>query len=329
MTKFNLGIVLLVFSGVLFLAGVSPLSVSFFNQTPPGETAEVFAPGIVNTGKWTRDVAISPDGKEFYFGMGGETYRTAKIYVSREVDGAWSEPVVASFSSDPDWTFSEPAISPDGKQFFFASNRAAEGEEPPGIGRLWVMNRSGEDWGEPMLLPPVINNGSAQYFPSLTTEGTLYFTRRFPSGQEKIVRSRLINGEYGPVEILPDEVNGGRTHYNAFVAPDESYIIVPTEGRSDSMGGTDYFISFRNADDSWAGPINMGAGVNTRAGDEWSPYVSPDEKYFFFMRSRSNAVSVLRNMVGEGQENSISDNTNNRLALIWWMDAEFIESLRP
>ena len=59
-------------------------------------------------------------------------------------------------------------------------------------------------------------------------------------------------------EKLPPQVNSGRSQFNAFVAPDESYLIVPIEGRSDSIGGCDYYVVFRNPDDRWSEPINLG-----------------------------------------------------------------------
>ena len=34
----------------------------YLGQTPPGATGEVFAPGVVSTGMYTRDIAITPDG---------------------------------------------------------------------------------------------------------------------------------------------------------------------------------------------------------------------------------------------------------------------------
>ena len=43
------------------------LSGPYLGQTPPGEAAELFAPGIVTTGIFTRDVAMTPDGKQFFF----------------------------------------------------------------------------------------------------------------------------------------------------------------------------------------------------------------------------------------------------------------------
>ncbi len=58
-----------------------------------GDIPELFAPGIVSTGMYTRDVAMTPAGDEIYFGVlvGG----LAVIMETKLVDGRWTEPEVA------------------------------------------------------------------------------------------------------------------------------------------------------------------------------------------------------------------------------------------
>ena len=69
---------------------------------------------------------------------------------------------------------------------------------------------------------------------------------------------------------------------------------------------------------------------NSASPHEYSPYVTPDGRYFFFMASRSRfaegfpatplAYSEIREMHGEPR---------NGLPDIYWIDAGFIEELRP
>ncbi len=111
------------------------------------------------------------------------------------------------------------------------------------------------------------------------------------------------------MERLGDVVNSTNDQYNAFIAPDESYIIVPNGRRSDGFGGTDYYISFRDEDDTWVGPFNLGSEVNSPFGKEWSAYVSPDGAYLFFMSDRG------------------SDNSGR--SRIFWVDAAFLNEMNP
>ena len=51
---------------------------------------EIFAPGIVNTGLYTRDLAISKDGNEIYFCVADADF--AAIFVTKCIDNHWTEP---------------------------------------------------------------------------------------------------------------------------------------------------------------------------------------------------------------------------------------------
>ena len=241
---------------------------------------------------------------------------------------------MAPFSTNPDYLNLEPHISPDGQHFYFLSTRPPAGKELADDERgawanqdIWVMDRTGNGWGEPYNLGAPVNTDSAEFFPSVTTEGTMYFTRT-PEGTREsyIYRSRPLNGAYAEPERLGPEVNSTTSQYNAFIAPDESYIIFSTGLRDDCLGGDDYFITFRDENDNWTGPINMGERVNSRRGGEFSPYVSPDGRYLFFMAARLRdfpdvlTADFLRDLY-DGPQNGSAD--------IYWIDAGFIEGLRP
>lgn len=310
--------------------GFPELTGPYLGQEPPGVKAKLFAPGIVSTGMYTRDVAMTPDGKEIYYCvfLGGFNY-CAILYTKLE-NGRWTAPQVAPFSGQ--YRDFEPCISPDGKKFFFVSMRPKRnGEEPTDDEDIWVAERNENGWGEPYNLGPPINTEAGEYFPSVTRDGTIYFTRSDRQTRtNEILRSRLVNGHYAEPEKLGPEVNSGASRYNAFVAPDESYLIVPVFGREDSLGGTDYYVVFRNEDDTWTGPINLGSKVNTSENAEWSPYVSPDGKYFFFMSSRSRfAKSYSEARLTYNDIKRFYNEPMNGNANIYWIDARIIEDLRP
>jgi len=154
----------------------------YLGQKPPGLEPEIFAPGIISTGLATRDIAMTPDGNELYFAatLGGRSM----IMETRQQDGVWTEPSVAPFSGR--YLDIEPAISPDGQRFFFLSTRPQAGqEEKPGwvYQDIWVMDREGDVWGEPYNLGPPINSDAPEYFPSVTNDGTIYFTRE---GEDRV-----------------------------------------------------------------------------------------------------------------------------------------------
>ena len=313
-------------SCLLSLFAASAAAAPYLDQPPPGNEPALFAPGIVSDGLPNRDMAITPDGKEIYWSSNLRDFGISVILVSREVDGAWTEPEVAPFSRDPAMVYYEPHVAPDGERFFFVAQKA--GQEANDI---WVMDREGKSWGEARRMDAPINSDGKEYYPSLTRDGTMYLTREDGEpGTEAIYRSRLVNGKYSEPERLPEQVNSGRSRFNAFVDPDERFIVVPVLGGADSAGAIDYYVVFRNAADEWSQPVNLGSKINTPGHREWTPYVSPDGKYFFFMSTRAPAAPeapqdgysrAYLEQVHAGAENGNSD--------IYWIDASVIWELKP
>lgn len=299
-------------------------------QKPPGAKPEIFAPGVINFGLFTRDVAMTRDGKEFYFRVSLRNGCTV-ILETHTIKGNWTEPEITPFSSDPRWRSSEPCISPDGKQFFFTSNRPQDPDsQEPGPCGIWVMDRIKGGWGEPRRLSDSINGLDGTYFPSVTQDGTLYFCRGGYDGSGAIWRAHRGINDYLAPEKLPSQVNAGTRRYNAFVAPDESYVILSLFGREDSQGGWDYYIVYRHPDDTWCEPVNLGPSINSTANLETSAFLSRDGKYLFFSSDRVNndlfrpkeklTVNKLKALAGR-------PGTNGDVA-IYWVDAKIIKVLQ-
>ena len=68
------------------------LSGPYLGQYLPDTIPQLFAPGVVSTGMFTRDMAISPDGKEIYFCVSIGSYTFSTILCSKEVNGEWLPP---------------------------------------------------------------------------------------------------------------------------------------------------------------------------------------------------------------------------------------------
>jgi len=313
-------------------AGFPDLTGPCLGQKPPGDVPELFAPGVVNTGMYTRDIAISPTGDEIYFCVTLPGFNFATILYTRVLGDRWTPPEVVPYMDDPRYFYFEPHISADGRKLFFLSNQpdSAAGDTTGGDEDIWVMERTGDTWQKPHNLGAPVNTDSSEFYPSLTRNGTLYFTRQIKNGRDSwIYRSRRVNGIYAKPERLGPRVNSGTSQYNAFIDPDERFIIVPTNGRSDTFGSIDYYIVFRNPDDTWTGPVNLGSRINSRRGQEHSAYVSPDGKYFFFMSVRtplddeSYRVKTTYALLKTLYMNPGNGNSN-----MYWMRAGFIEDLR-
>ncbi len=316
--------------------GVYPeLHGPYLGQAPPTATEPaLFAPGVVSTGFYERDLAVTSDGTEIFYGLVFGKHVT--IMHTRLVNGAWTEPEIAPFARDLSCFYFEPSLAPDGNRLYFLCTRAPAGQEPKrgwAYQNIWAVDRAADSsWGEPYMVGPPVSTDDEEYFPSVTRDGTIYFTRQLPGNEEgNIYRARLVSGAYAEAEMLPDEINGTGSVYNACISPDESFLVACGGGRDDSItkGLPHYYVFFRNPDDTWSEGVNLGEKINFPGAQALSPAVSPDGKYFFFATTKAEDIDA--NAPGALTARGIREyygKPGNGLADIYWIDAAYIRSLR-
>ena len=129
--------------------------------------------GMVNVSPNGRSIAYSkknPDGLG-WFGdpqVGGFQL----LIASRTASGEWSESRPFPFV-EKGYVFAHPTWSPDGTKMYFASNIPSP--ESQGGMDLWVSERNGTFWEEPLNLGPEVNSPGDDVFPALDQNGRLYF----------------------------------------------------------------------------------------------------------------------------------------------------------
>jgi len=299
----------------------------YLGEIPPDSVPKVFADGFISTSLYTRDFAMMPDGKEIYYCISAMGYNLI-YYTKQQPDESWTEPKPATFITDYRYMYYEPCITADGQKMFFLSDCPKEGGKESDED-IWCVDRLGDSWSEPYNIGSPVNTEGNEFYPSVTNNGTLYFTRQAVGNPDRFIyRSKLVNGSYAEPEKLPAQVNCGTTRFNAYIAPDESYIIVPADGMPDSYGGIDYYVCFRNADDTWTEPVNMGKHMNTALSREFSTTLSRDGKYLFFMTERQLKNKSLPGDLALNKMLNRTRETLNGSSNIFWVDASFIKKLK-
>jgi hypothetical protein len=241
---------------------------------------EMIGEGVISTPDDEFGGDLAPDGKTLYFDKTVPAHYLYVLCVSRLVNGKWSKPEVLPFSGL--YRDSDPVLSPDGETMYFASDRPAT----PKAGderrfQIWQVKKNKNGWGAPALVPGVINSEGSQVFASVTNDGTMYFTSSRKTGNYDIFRARLVNGKYEEAEDLGPEINGPQiASLEAWIAPDESYLLIGSFGREGGYGNSDLFVSF-NENGKWGKPVNLGPVVNTPA-REYSPRVTGDGQWLYF-----------------------------------------------
>ena len=254
----------------------------YMGQEEPGRTPKMFAPGVVSTESRTQNAVFHPNGKEFYYTVESRRTNGGTIMVSKMNKKVWSKPAPMDISGE--YREVDPFISPDGMKLYYCTDRPLAGSDSvQGHVDIWVMDRNGDSWGEPVRLSDEINTDYFDWFPSVSENGNFYY-----SSNGNVYYSELKNGIYQKAEWI--SVNSNHVDYDPFIAPDESYLIFASN-RSGGIGGNDLYISFKEEDGSWATPKNMGASINSESTD-FAPSLSPDGKYFFFSSGKEGSVDV-------------------------------------
>jgi len=300
---------------------------AYLGQKPPGITPKVFAPGIISTGYSEACLVFAPDGKELFYVMQGAPYGV--ILTMKQKNNKWSKPHIVSFSGK--YSDGELSLSPDGNKLSFISLRPFERKgEPIEYWDIWIVERNKKGWDEPKNLGPIINSDKMEAFPVLAQNGNLYFSSDRESGKGgwDIYCSEYINGNYTAPKSLKKSINTKYDEWDAFIAPDESYIIFGSKDREDGYGESDLYISFRNEDGSWSQAENMGEDINSNAG-EYYPIVTPDGKYFFFNSVKRLYQSCSEKPITYEEKIKILSKPGNGSADIYWVDARIINNLKP
>jgi WD40-like Beta Propeller Repeat len=275
----------------------------YLGQKPPGNTPEIFAPGILSTDANEFNAAFTPDGTQLYFTVVKDVGRS--IMMIEFKDGTWGKRKFVPFSDDH-YIDVDPFVSPDGKRLYFSSNRTIEGTGVKEDFDFWFVKKKEDGlWGSPQHLEFPSTPGKDDFYITITEEGTIYYSViDVIDGDRKgsIFRLKSMDGEIPIPELLDGVTSTKNSEHDSFIAPDESYLIFASD-RPGGFGSNDLYISFRNQDGTWTVPANLGRDINSAAYD-YCPILSPDGKYLFFSSTRT----------GNGD--------------VYWVSAKIIEELR-
>jgi Tol biopolymer transport system component len=234
----------------------------------------VVGPGVISTPATEFKATLSPDRKTLLYVVTDHTFRHMTVVQAERRDTGWATPVVASFSGI--WRDGDPAFAPDGKSLLFISNRPLP-NDPAGVPRrdynIWSVPRKPDGtWGSPAALALNINTDSAEFAPSLTAGGTLYFSR----GPTMYRATRDGTGFAAPAPLpLP----GG----DPAISADERFLLFDADGTTAGDPG-DLFVSCRTAT-GWTPASRLADPVNS-SDEEGDPDISADGRTLYFFSRR-------------------------------------------
>lgn len=259
---------------------------AYFGLRPPGMKPEIFAEHLISKpDRHEFGSVFSKDGKAFFFGI--DTGGKAEIWFSKLSNGVWTSP--EAVLSHPDYSFNDPMLSPNEDKLYFISDMPLNGAGEKKDYDIWYVERQGEIWSPPVNVGSPINTTANEYYISFGNDGSMYYASNFSRERKgnrnyDVYRSSAVNGKYQTPVKLEKGINTKYYEADAFVAPDETYIIFSSI-REDGHGQGDLYISFRDEEGNWAAAKNMGKEINNEH-HQLCPFVSKDGKFLFFTSNK-------------------------------------------
>jgi hypothetical protein len=286
----------------------------------PADTPRLFAKGLLTDGLSNRDFTISPNSDEIFFTLQQPRFVTSTILHLVKKNDRWGKPEVAPFSGR--YRDLEAAFSPDGQTVYFSSDRPLKDSTAKKDFDIWRVKRNTNGtWAEPENLGSMVNSAKNEFYPSITHNGSLYFTVEadYGKGREDIVVCKAsATGEYSKPESLPEDINTKYDEFNAFVDPDEQFILLTSYGRPDDMGRGDLYISHKDKAGNWLPAKHLPTPLNTTSLD-YCPFVTWDKKYLIFTSSRLNNQLTNGQTKTYPQLKELLNNSGNGWDDIYWV----------
>lgn len=178
-----------------------------------------------------------------------------------------------------------PIISPDNKVLYFTrkspeniggDNQDIWYSEIDSLGRF----TKAKNLGHP------INNDRSNYACAITPDGqtmlvgNIYHQDGSSDGGGLSI-SKKVGDKWGfPQKLNIRNYNNRGKYTSAFLANDGKTLLVAIM-RDDTYGGEDVYVCFRDKNDNWSQPLNLGPKINTGA-DEYTPFLASDMTTLYF-----------------------------------------------
>lgn len=209
---------------------------------------KVFSGKLSETNKNTGNPSFTADASRIYFTRNGVELSRRSIYnlslFTAEAAGEtrWKNVEILPFSSK-EYNFMHPAISPDGKELYFVSDK------PNGQGGtdIWVTRKTEKGWSRTQNLGPRVNTAANEGYPFTDGKGRLYFCSKGHPGYggfDIFMTEKDAAGNWKTPVNLGRPVNSPRDDISIFLYEDEKGGMF-TSNRS---GGDDdiYFFTVTN-----------------------------------------------------------------------------------
>lgn len=271
----------------------------YLGQKPPGNIPVVFAKGIVSTEKNEHSPAIfSKDGNELFWSYYDKGEHV--IMYMQQKDGVWTKP--SKFVYGAKFKDGNPFFSSDWSKIIFHSGRRGDRKDGSMNIDFWYIDKTVGKWNKAKMIAFPPNDDQWQLYGCQAASGNFYYTSKtVEKSRNFLLYFSKFNGKtWEKGEPMAEMFNKSTVNWTPYVSPDESYIIFSSDraGTGESYDECDLYISFKDSNGKWKEPVNMGDKINTDKIERF-PWVSPDEKYLFFVRGFGDVYWVSTDIIDQ------------------------------
>jgi hypothetical protein len=240
-----------------------------------------------------RDFCISRNGDEAFFTIQSPGQEISQLAFIRKENNEWSEPEMLPFCDS--YMYLEPFLSFNENRLFFVSDRPlTDFISDKKDFDIWYVDRNNKDdeWSEPMNIGKPINSDLNEFYPSVSKNNNLYFTKESPNGYGKddIYFCKWEDDKYSNPIILDENINSAGYEFNAFISKNEDFIIYSKYNEKDGQGSGDLYISKKDTNRNWKKATNLGIPINTKY-MEYCPFYDEKNQILYFTSKRNNIKS--------------------------------------
>jgi len=230
---------------------------------------------LINTRYADIRPVVSGDGTKMAF-VTKLPFFDGAFYTEKREDG-WSYPQIITQSMGFDKNVYPVALSYDGTEMILYY-------DDDYIGNLYYSRMEDGLWSPAVKMG---ENVSTKYWEShacFSKDGqTLYFTsnrKGSHGGLDIYLSEKQASGKWGPPENLGSTINSRYNEECPYISEDGQILYFSSYGHY-NMGGYDIFYSRKNADGTWAEPVNIGYPINTTDDDLYfQPFNNGNTAYY-------------------------------------------------
>ena len=260
----------------------------YLGQTPPGSTAQVFAPGLISDTRpqtWESGGTFSADGNTFCY-VRCSVHRSpgdGSFFITENTNQGWTAPKLIESIREKHAAWG-PCLSPDANSIYFTYALL----EPLSKRNIYRCDRTAHGWTAPQALGPPLSSPAKELTCSVAAKNSMYFgsSRKGekPWGTSFIFVAPFVNNTWQRTTYisLNNLQEGGAS--GPAIAPDESFMVFTALNLPGGYGHRDLYLTLRLPDGTWSKHRNLGPRINSSY-LEHSAMISPDKKYLFFTRS--------------------------------------------